>query len=379
MDQFRFNLTLNAGTIIAAEEQPFSLIHKSKIKLESIKLQDDFLDPGSNIAVLEANRSKISTLCTIFTDINAMETINEVILHARDNEPHISALLLKMIINMKNVKILRFTLTAFVHCLERICSTLEFTEQCNSVDHVDIMHSNGKQFIQADIERLLRVFPNIKRIDMTTTKKVEINSNTLETFAPLIKSIRVENLDLGIYENMSLNNISYKCYSYRAEDVSFLHEFLNRHREIETIRLELTIGSSWFLLYFFPHPFHQISDLILKITDPPIGGQMEDDIKLGNILTYMPNLRKLCVIYKGKVDHEFGHEIIEMKNLVDVSIIWASFDCNICYNSMLESIVRVKSLYLQPYRSMSIKEITSMATTLEQLECLELANADVSK
>lgn len=351
-------------------------MQESKIKLKRIAIKEGFLEPGNSIAVVEANRLKLTELTKILTDTKAANTITEMIVHAKDNEPRTNALLLQMIMEMKNVRVLRFTLTAFVHSIETLCSTPDLIEQCNSLEHVQIMHNDCKRLILADFARLLQIFPNIKRIDVTPFEAMLLGEDILQTLAHLIKSIeKLESytlIELADIENLSLRHISYECCADDAEDVTILYEFLNAHREIETMNLKLLNGSS----EFFNQPLEQLTDLDLIIRNSPVSEEMEEDMKLSNILRWTPNLKKFSVRYKG--EHQFGHQVIEMNDLVDVTMTRFCLDCETCLTTILKSIANVKSLKFARHGEITVKQLTLISTHLQELESLELMFEDVS-
>lgn len=376
IDRFRFGLTLDSGTVVSTDEPPFSIMEESKIKLKRITINDDFLEPGNSIAVVEANRFKLSELARILIDTKAAKTVAEMIIHAKDNEPRTNALLFQMVMEMKALRVLRFTLTAFVHCLETICSEPDFMEQCQSLRHVQIMHTDCKRLILADFTHMLRIFPNIKRIDVTPFDAMLLGEDILQTLAHLIKSIeKLESytlMELVDIQNMSLTHVSYECCADDAEDVTLFYEFLNAHREIETMNLKLLNGSS----EFFDQPLVQLVDLDLNIKNSPISDAMEEGMKLGNILQWTPNLKRFSVRYKGA--HQFGHQAVEMKNLVDVTMTRFCLDCQTCFTTTLKSMANLTSLKLARHGEISEKQLTLISTHLERLECLELMFEDVS-
>lgn len=376
IDQFRYGLTLHSGTVISTDEPPFSIMRESKIKIKRITLKNDFLEPGNSIAVVEANRLKLSELSEILTDTKAQNTITEVIVHAKDNEPRTNALLMQMIMEMKTLNVLRFTLTAFVHSLETLCSIPDDIEQCTSLQHIQIMHTDCKRLILADFSRLFQIFPNINRIDVTPYETMLLGEDILQTVAPLIKSIeKLESytlIELTNIQRMSLRHISYECCADDAEDVSLLHEFLTAHHEIETMSLKLVNGSS----EFFSQPLDQLVDLDLNIKKSAVTDVMEEDMKLGNILQWTPNLKTFSVKYKG--EHQFGHQVIEMKNLVDVTMTRFCLDCETCFTTILKSIANVTRLKFARHSEITVKQLTLISTYLQQLQCLELMFEDVS-
>lgn len=373
MDRFRCGLTLDSGTVVSveADEPPFSIIRESKIKIKRITMKEDFLEPGNSIVVYQANRLKLTELSEILTEMKAVNTVTEMIVHANDNQPRTNALLMRFIMEMKTLHVLRFTLTAFVHSLETICSTPDCIEQCQSLEHIQIMHIDCKRLILADFSRLLRIFPNIKRIDVTPYEAMLLDEDILQTFAAHIKSIeKLESytvVELITVQNMSLRHISYECSADDMGDVSFLYELLNIHSEIQTINLKVVNGSR----EFFGQPLQRLIDLDLIIKK-----SLEEDIKLGDILQQTPNLQKFSVRYKGK--HQFGHQVNEMKNLVDVTMTKFCLDCETCFTTMLKSIANVTALKFARHDEMSVKQLALISTHLPQLQCLELMFEDVS-
>lgn len=351
-------------------------MRESKIKLKRIAIKEGFLEPGNSIAVVEANKVKLTELSNILTDTKAPNTITEMIVHAKDNEPRTNALLLQLILEMKNLRVLRFTMTAFVHSIETICSTPTLIEPCKSLQHVQIMHSDCKRLILADFARLLQIFPNIRRIDVTPSEAMLLGEDIIQTLAYLIKSIeKLESytlIELADIQNLSLSHITYECCADDAEDVTTFYEFLNAHREIATMNLKLLNGSS----EFFHQPLEQLTDLDLIIKKSPISEVMEEDMKLGNILQWTPNLKKFAVRYKG--EHQFGHQVIEMKDLIDVTMTRFCLDCETCFTTILKSIANVKSLKFARHGEISVKQLTLISTHLQQLERLELMFEDVS-
>lgn len=334
------------------------------------------MEPGNSIAVVEANRLKLTELSKILVDTKASNTVAEMVVHAKDNEPRTNTLLFQMIMEMNALRVLRFTLTAFVHCLESICSTPDFMEQCQSLRHVQIMHIDCKRLILADFTRLLRIFPNIKRIDVTPSEAMLLGEDILQTLSHLIKSIeKLESytlIELADIQNLLLTHLSYECCADDAEDVTPFYEFLNAHREIETMNLKLLNGSS----EFFDQPLAQLVDLDLIIKKSPISEVMEEDMKLGNILQWTPNLKRFSVRYKG--EHQFGHQVVEMKNLVDVTMTRFCLDCETCFTTILKSMPNVTSLKFARHGEISVKQLTLISKHLQRLECLELMFEDVS-
>lgn len=375
IDQFRFELIFDAGTVVCTEEPPFSIMDKSKIKLKRVTMREDFLEPGNSIVAVEANRSKITALTNILTDMKAEETVTEMIVHARDYEPRTSALLLTLMLTMKNLKILRFTLSAFVHSIHKLQSC---EEKLMQLEHVQIMHTDFKRLTNSDFYGLLDLCPNIKRIDVKATDAMLLEEYILRSHARLFKSIeKFESytlMDLDDIPDMSLSHISYECSAADAEDVTVIQEFLTAHPGME-LSLKLLDGPR----DFFTATLDQLIDLDLSIKQYPLPKQKVQNWKLGNILKWTPNLIKLAVMYKGSIEHQFGHQIIEMKKLIDVTLTRFSLDCDTCCATILKSLVHVKSLKLARLnRYLSLPQLTLIATNFQQLERLELTFDDVS-
>jgi len=96
-------------------------------------------------------------------------------------------------------------------------------------------------------------------------------------------------------------------------------------------------------------------------------------MQLGNIIKWTPNLAKLSVKFRYNMEHRFGHQVIEMKSLIDVTMTRFSLDCEICCVTMLRSMVHLKSLRLAPRRSdITLEQLNTISKALEQLERLEL-------
>lgn len=380
IDQFRFGLTLGSGSVVSLNQPPFSIITDSRIKLKRITIENDFLDAGCSIAVVEANRLKLSQLSEILRERNAASTVTEMTIHAKDDEPRTNALLFELIMEMKSLRILRFTLTAFVHCLETLCSNT--VEQCKSLEHVQIMHIDCKRLIFADFERLLQLFPNIKRIDITPYDAMLLGEDILHRLAHLIKAIdKLESytlLEVANVQNMLLQRISYECCADDDDDddTERFFAFLNAHQEIETMNLKVSNCTD----EFFKQPMDQLTDLELSIkksADSDEGDQAEQGMQVGNILLKTPNLKKLSVRYKGK--HEFGHQIVKLKSLTDVTMRRYCLDCQPCFTTVLKSIANVTTLKFMRHGEMSVKNLTLISTHLQHLQSLQLMFEDVSR
>lgn len=369
IDRFRLKLRLNSGTVVAVEQPPFSIVLRSNMKLKSITIEEDFLDAGNTIAVFEANRSRMSALSTILTDIKAAESVTEMIVHARDNASRTNALLLEMIIGMKNVSVLKFTMPAFVHSLQ----TMSSSGPCNSLEYVQIMHIDCKRLITADFRRLFEIFPNINRIDVKTSEAMLLGENVLQDFAPFFKSIeKLESYTVtepASILNLSLKHISYECCD--GDDVRIFREFLDAQPGIETIRLKLLSSSD-----FFDYPIERIIDLDIRIEGHSALG--EEEMKLRTVFNWTPKLQKLTAKLRACFKHQFGHDVIEMENLSHITLTRVKLNCNLCWDTMLKSVPNVTHLKLALH-SIPVRHLTAIASNLHHLECLELFFSEVSK
>lgn len=377
MDRFRFGLTFDSGTAVTYDEPPFSIVEETKIKIKRITLKDDFLEPGNSISTVEANKLKLTELSNILTDRNAANTVQEMIVHARDDQPRSNAMLFQFIMEMKNVRVLRFTLTAFVHGLDAICSTPESIEQRGSVEHVEIIHKDCKRLILADFEHLLQIFPNINRIDIRTSEAMLLGEDIIHRFAHLIKSIeKLESYtseELTEVDNLSLDHFSIECCADNSIEVEQLHEFVAAHPKFETAHLKLLKCSG----AFFNKPYHQLIglDLVMKKFISYLGDNPA--VNIANILQWTPNLKKLSITFKGR--HDFGHGVdIQMKNLIDVTLKKFGLDCRTCFTTIMKSIRNVKSLKLGCRREITVRQLIIISQNLRHLESLELMFDDVS-
>lgn len=345
-------------------EPPFSIIDDSGIKLKRITIKENFLEAGNGIAVVEANRLKLQELSDCLRHKSAAATVTELVIHARDDEPRTNALLFELITEMKCVRVLRFTLTAFVHCLEALCSGA--LEQHYRLEHVQIMHNDCKRLIFADFERLLQIFPYIRRIDVTTYDAMLLGEDILHRLAHLIKSIeKLESytlLEVNNVPNILLQHISYECDANDDDDTTQFLDFLNAHQEIETMTLKVSNGTG----KIFNRPMTQLTDLELSIKA----------MKLGNILQKSPNLKKLSVRYTGERDCE--HQIVQLKNLTDVTMKRCCLDCETCFITILKSIPNVTTIRFMRHSEMSLKQLTLISTHLQHLQSLQLMFEDVS-
>lgn len=375
IDRFRYGLTFDAGSVISPEQPPFSIVIESKIKLKRITMKEDFLERGNSIAVVEANRSKLAELSDILRSVKATNTITEMIVHAKDNEPRTNALLFEMIREMANLRILRFTLTAFVDSLETLNLNADGSlVPCKSLEHVQIIHTDCKRLILADFNRLLAIFPNVKRIDVTTYEAMLLGEDILQNFSHLIKSIEKLEwytlIDLADIQNLSLKHISYECCADEIEDVTALSEFLNDHNEIETFNLKLFHASK----ELFTQPRHELIDLYLTTSRK---SETDECIELKDVLLCAPNLKKFSV--KCRIGlHQFGHQVVAMKQLSDVTMNRFVLDCEQCFVTALKSFANVSTLKLVRHDEISVRQLNLLSVHLKQLQSLELMFDDVS-
>ncbi|KAG4071362.1 hypothetical protein HA402_004066 [Bradysia odoriphaga] len=371
IDRFRIGLTLDSGSVVSLSEPPFAIVENSRIKVKRITIKDDFLEAGNSIAVVEANRLKLLQLSEILRDKNGASTVTELIVHGKDDEPRTNALLFELIMEMKSLRVLRFTLTAFVHCLEIMCANT--VEQCKSLEHVQIMHIDCKRLIFDDFQRLLRVFPNINRIDIKTYDTMLLGEDILHRFGHLIKSIeKLESYTLSEVlnvPNMLLKHISYEWCDDDDSDTTILAGFLNEQRELETVHLKI-------VHYTEPFLYSEIDRFLtdLELTVKKSDDSDEEVMKLGDLLKGTPNLKKLSVRYRGK--HEFGHEVVQLKHLTDVTMRRYSLDCETCFITVLKSIANVTTLKFMRHSEMRLKQLTLISKHLLHLQGLQLMFQD---
>lgn len=356
------------------DEPPFTIIVDSGIKLKRITIRDDFLEAGNSIAVVEANRLKLLQLSEILKDKNVADTVTELTIYARDGEPRTNALLFQLIMEMKSLRVLRFTLTAFVHCLEAMCAGT--VEQRKSLEHVQIMHNDCKRLILTDFQRLLQIFPNINRIDITTSEAMLLGEDILHSLAHKIKSIeKLESytlMEAANVQNMLLRHISYECDADDEDDwVQFL-AFVNVHQEIETLTLKVLHCTG----KIFNQPMRQLTDLELSIksTDSDAIGEA---VKLSNILQKTPHLKKLSVRYKEQ-QNECDHQVVQLENLSDVTLKRCALGCETCFITVLESMANVTTLRFLRHSEISLRELTLISKHLQHLQSLQLMFEDVS-
>ncbi|XP_037050064.1 uncharacterized protein LOC119084260 [Bradysia coprophila] len=370
INRFRMGLTLDSGSVVSLNEPPFAIVENSRIKVKRITIKDDFLEAGNSIAVVEANRLKLLQLSEILRDKNGASTITEMIVHAKDDEPRTNALLFESIMEMKSLRVLRFTLTAFVHCLEIMCANT--VEQCKSLEHVQIMHIDCKRLIFDDFQRLLTVFPNINRIDIKTYDTMLLGEDILHRFAHLIKSIeKLESYTLSEVvhvPNMLLKHISYEWCDDDDSDMITFTEFLNAHSEIETVHLKVVHNTEPFLY----SAIEQLTDF--ELTVKKSDDSDEEVMKLGDLLKGTPNLQKLSVRYRGKP--EFGHQVVQLKQLTDVTMRRYCLDCEPCFIAVLKSIANVTTLKFMRHSEMNVKQLTLISKHLQHLQSLQLMFQD---
>lgn len=373
IDRFRYGLTFDSGSVISMAEPPFSIVCESKIKLKRITIKEDFLERGNSVAVVEANRSKLAELSNMLVESKSTGSITEMTVHAKDNEQRTNALLFQMISQMTKLRILRLTLTAFVGSVEALTSTPNALVPYRSLEHIQIMHSDCKRLILEDFTRLLRIFPNIKRIDVTTYDAMLLGADILRRYARLFKSIeKLESytvIEVTDIEHLSLQHVAFECLADDFDDVVLLYEI---HRKIETMDVKLLNGTR----VFFTQPLEKLTGLNVAVKKTRASDEEDEHTKLGNILLMTPNLRKLSVRCKG--NHQFGHQVVDMKSLKNVTMTRFCLDCEKCFATALKSMAQITTLKLLRHAEITLKQLTLLSTHLVHLHSLELMFEDVS-
>lgn len=309
--------------------------------------------------------------------MNAVETVNDFMMQSKDDETRTNTLMFEFLTQMRNVKALRFSLPAFVHVFEKLMPTENGTPRVSmeSIETVEIFHETFRRLISTDFERMLRIFPNTKQIDVYPSVSMLLDKSIIEKFAPLIKTIT----NLEKYTIKDIMNIpALKLDRLEFTDIcdsTYVLRFINDHPEVSSCALAIDYSN-----VEFNRTYEMITDLAVTIDTFGIDYDDDDDFEtpphpehMYDILRHTPNLLKLQIEFPRSEEHNFGHEEVTLKKLVEVEVNQIEFDCYQCCVTMLRSCVNVSMLTLKNVvQHLSLAQLNAIAENLKKLEYLAI-------
>ncbi|XP_063703864.1 uncharacterized protein LOC134833476 [Culicoides brevitarsis] len=368
-DRLCFRLEFGRGFVVDRHEPPLSLILHSKIKIEKLTFWNDFFEAGKSIATVTANREKLQKLLHILREMNVTETLHDLMMQTRDDEPRTNSLLFEhLICGMKNLKYLRFSLPSFVHAFETLLPSMNSNPPFTiaSIEKVEIFHETFRRLIADDFRRMLKIFPNTKEIHIYPSVSMLLDKSIIQTFAPLIKTItNLEHYtikDIMNIENLALDHLEFPdpCESSRVL------RFIQEHPEIKSASLLVDYSSVDFM-----RPYDMITTLIIQVDAFEID-EFDDESNpeyMYNILRFTPNLKRLQIEFPKAEEHNFGHTEIDLPHLEEVEVTQIELDCQNCCLKLLKSCVNTKTLTLKDVsQHLEVVQMQAIAQTLVNLE-----------
>lgn len=374
-DRFCYRLEFGRGFVVDRNEPPLSLILHTKMKIDKLTFWNDFLESGKSISTVEANRQKLQDLFSILNEMNVTETVTDLMIQSKDDEPRTNNLLFEIVCRLKRIKALRFSLPSFVHIFETLLPSVDSMPNViiDSVETIEIFHETFRRLISADFHRMLKIFPKTKQIEIYPSVSMLLDNSIIRDFAPLIKTIT--NLEhYTIKDIMNVPELKLDRFEFPDPcDSVRVIRFLQEHPEISSCSLLIDYSNT-----VFDRPYEMITDLIVQVDAFEIDTDDDDETTdhpehMYNVLKWTPNLLKLQIEFPKTEEHNFGHEEVQLKKLVEVEVTQIELDCYQCCLTMLRSCVNVKMLTLKDVaQHLSLPQLNAIAENLKDLEYMAI-------
>lgn len=291
--RFFYRLELGSEIAVDSSQSPFSIISSTEFEIEKLTFLEGFLNASADTS---CNSQKLQKL----SEIKIFETVSNIIIKLGNRDYENALLFLRFMQKCKKLKSIRISLSTFAPVFEKFGTSIPSVESIS----VEMFETRIRSDTN-DFQLLLEIFPNTTKIHIYTTTEVEFDTNIIRNYAPLIKTI--SNLSYhGTWNIQNLPDLKLERIEFRKTD-TWSSNFIRKHPEIQSYSISIALDVTLYIDF----PLSNLTELHVLLTHKT---------NLYDFLYNTPNLKKLQVEFKNYENHNFGHEVVEMKKLTRVEL-----------------------------------------------------------